>query len=282
MRENFQICVVIPTYNRSHIVGRAIESALAQEYPPAEIIVIDDGSVDGTRETLESYGDKIRWVYQANAGVSAARNRGVKETKSEWIAFLDSDDYWLPDHLERIVRAIHATRGEAALYFSNLKVDREEGKDQYWSRLGFEIKGNWELKLDAGDWALLGIQPMMIPASVVSRKAFTELGGFSEQLRTSEDTLLFTKLCLSYPACAVSGCGTVVYFKDNIRLTKVYHRYSLVYKQAQVFRYNELLASMKNLNHNRRQHLKESLASSYYGLGRVLVLRRKILLYHVV
>lgn len=277
MPENIQISAVIPTYNRCHIIGRAIESVLAQEYPPAEIIVIDDGSVDSTREILESYGEKVRWVRQANAGVSAARNRGVKETKCAWIAFLDADDYWLPDHLGRIVRAINATGGEAALYFSDLKVPKEEGGSQYWSLCGFGIEGKWEFRRDAGDWAFLRIQPMMVQASVISRKVFVELGGFSEQLRTREDTLLFFKLSLLYPACAVSGCGTIMNSDDNLRLTQVYNRYSLVYMQATVFIYKELISSIKNINHMRRQFLRDALATSYFGAGRVFLHQRTYL-----
>jgi len=79
--EEIQISAVIPVYNREKTIARAIESVLAQEYPPAEIIVIDDGSKDATREIVQKYGDKVRYVYQDNAGVAAARNRGVSEAK---------------------------------------------------------------------------------------------------------------------------------------------------------------------------------------------------------
>src|SRR5713101_4378980 len=94
MTKDTRISAVIPTYNRGHIVGRAIESALGQELAPSEIIVVDDGSVDNTRSVVESYGQAVRYVRQSNRGVSAARNRGVKEAAYEWIAFLDSDDFW--------------------------------------------------------------------------------------------------------------------------------------------------------------------------------------------
>jgi glycosyltransferase involved in cell wall biosynthesis len=101
-----QISAVIPAYNRENTVARAIDSALSQEYSASEIIVIDDGSTDQTRKVVETYCKEVRYVYQTNGGVSAARNRGVNEAKCEWIAFLDSDDYWLPQHLRRMVNAI--------------------------------------------------------------------------------------------------------------------------------------------------------------------------------
>ena len=88
------VSVIIPTYNRSHCLGDAIDSVLAQTHKNLEIIVVDDGSTDGTKDIVRSYGWPVKYIYQTNQGVSAARNRGIKEARSEWIAFLDSDDEW--------------------------------------------------------------------------------------------------------------------------------------------------------------------------------------------
>jgi glycosyltransferase involved in cell wall biosynthesis len=277
MQEEVQITAVIPTYNRGHIVGRAIESVLAQEYPPSEIILVDDGSLDNTRNTIESYGESVRYVYQTNAGVSVARNRGVKEAKFEWIAFLDSDDYWRPDHLKRMVNAIGATQGEAALYFADTQAPEGEGGHSFWHVCGFEIKREWEFKRDAGEWVLRRIQPMLLQSSVISRKAYLELGGLSEQLRTREDTLLFFKLALLYAACAVSGCATVMNSDDNIRLTKMYNVESPVYWHASIFLYRELLANIKNASRERRQFFRKSLAASYFGLGQMFFRHKEYL-----
>ena len=115
-----RIAAVIPAYDRERTIARAIESILAQTWPAAEIIVVDDGSRDDTRRVVERFGERVRCVTQANAGASAARNRGVREAKQPWVAFLDSDDHWRPQHLERIARAIRATDGRAALYFADL------------------------------------------------------------------------------------------------------------------------------------------------------------------
>ena len=95
-----RVSVVIPTYNRGASIGRAIDSALAQSVP-VEIIVVDDGSTDDTAERLRRYGDRIRVITQTNQGVAPARNRGVAEARGEFVAFLDSDDEWLPHKLER-------------------------------------------------------------------------------------------------------------------------------------------------------------------------------------
>jgi glycosyltransferase involved in cell wall biosynthesis len=275
MQKRPQISAVIPTYNRAALVGRAVESALAQEYAPSEIVVVDDGSADDTRRVLESFGNKVRCVYQTNAGVSAARNRGVKEAKSEWIAFLDSDDCWAPGHLRRVANAIEGTRGEAALYFADLEVGGVEGGSSYWRSCGLEITGNWEFRQDAGEWALMRIQPMMLQASVISRMTYLEIGGLAEQLRTREDTLLFFKLALLHPACAVAGCGTVMNSDDSIRLTRVYGQESLVYCHATIFLYRELLASLTTIGRERRQFLTDSLGAAYFGIGRVFFRQKK-------
>jgi glycosyltransferase involved in cell wall biosynthesis len=98
--------VVIPTYNRAGLIGAAIESVLAQSYRPLEIIVVDDGSKDHTREVVEAYGHPVRYVHKQNGGVAAARNTGFRHARGEFIALLDSDDAWHPWKLEAQVRVL--------------------------------------------------------------------------------------------------------------------------------------------------------------------------------
>ena len=95
------VSIVIPTFNRRNYITIALDSVLAQTYTNYEIIIIDDGSSDNTKEVLTPYWDKIRYFYQDNRGIPATRNRGIREAKGDYIAFLDSDDYWLPEKLER-------------------------------------------------------------------------------------------------------------------------------------------------------------------------------------
>lgn len=89
------VSVVIPTYNRAYIIDKAINSALSQQYRPVEIIVIDDGSTDDTALVVGQYGPEVRYFRKENAGVSAARNHGLREARGEFVALLDSDDIWL-------------------------------------------------------------------------------------------------------------------------------------------------------------------------------------------
>lgn len=100
------VSVVIPTYNRAHLIGRAIESVLDQTYPHVEVIVVDDGSTDNTREVVESYDPRVRYIRQANAGAATARNTGLRVARGEFLALLDSDDEWFPWKLEAQLRVL--------------------------------------------------------------------------------------------------------------------------------------------------------------------------------
>ncbi|MCG3136093.1 MAG: hypothetical protein HMLKMBBP_03909 [Planctomycetes bacterium] len=126
--------VVVPVFNRPVFVKEAIESALAQECPGGhEVVVVDDGSTDRTPEVLASFGGRIRAFRQANAGPAVARNRAVAESRGEYVAFLDSDDVWLPGKLDAQVRILDA-HPEACLVHSEVAEFFEEGEPRRWTR----------------------------------------------------------------------------------------------------------------------------------------------------
>ena len=119
------VSAVIPAYNAGKYVGRAIESVLAQTRKADEIIVVDDGSTDDTAEVVERFGDAVRFIRQENAGASFARNTGIEAATSDWIAFLDADDEWLPnklklqtEHLERNPNLVWTTGNYIRCYCS--------------------------------------------------------------------------------------------------------------------------------------------------------------------
>jgi len=94
--------VIIPTYNRREFLKKAVDSVLSQTFKNFELIIVDDGSTDDTQSLLDWYQEsRIKYIYQKNHGVAHARNRGLEKTRGEWVAFLDSDDWWLPRKLER-------------------------------------------------------------------------------------------------------------------------------------------------------------------------------------
>jgi hypothetical protein len=124
------VSVVIPTYNRAHLIGAAIESALDQTYEPIEIVVADDGSTDGTADAVAAYGSRVHYHRQANAGVSAARNLGLRHARGEFIAFLDSDDRWHPWKIAAQV-AVLAQRSEVGMVWTDMTAVDSRGEVRF-------------------------------------------------------------------------------------------------------------------------------------------------------
>jgi glycosyltransferase involved in cell wall biosynthesis len=117
------VSVIIPTHNRARLIGQAIESALGQTYPHVEVVIADDGSSDDTRAVVESFGPRVKYVRQANAGVSAARNFGMRHARGEFIAFLDSDDGWRPWKIEAQLSALQRHRAAGLVWTDMSAVD---------------------------------------------------------------------------------------------------------------------------------------------------------------
>lgn len=110
------VSVIIPAYNSAHYLTGAVDSILAQTFTDFEILVIDDGSTDDTGQVMARYGAPVRYIRQPNSGVAAARNRGIAESQGRYVAFLDADDTWMPQKLERQVRALEAGGGSGVCY----------------------------------------------------------------------------------------------------------------------------------------------------------------------
>lgn len=124
-----RVSVVIPAYNRARRLPQAIDSVLAQGVAGLEVIVVDDGSTDDTRSVVEAYGDRVRYTYQSNAGVGAARNTGMRQATGEFVAFLDSDDRWHAFKLSAQL-ALLDQRPDVGLVFSDFVIEKSEGAFQ--------------------------------------------------------------------------------------------------------------------------------------------------------
>lgn len=125
MDKSPKVSVVIPAYNAARFVNATIDSVLAQTFQDFEILVVDDGSTDKTKEILEAYGDKIHYLYKENGGVSSARNYGIEDAKGKYIAFLDADDVWMPEKLEKQVALMDADKEIGLCYVATQKVDED-------------------------------------------------------------------------------------------------------------------------------------------------------------
>ncbi len=270
LSDDVQISAVIPTYNRGHLIGRAIESVLAQRKRPIEIIVVDDGSQDDTRQRVAEFGDRVTYLYQENAGSAVARHHGMQNVQTNWIALLDSDDVWVETHLERMAHAIRETDGMSNFYFADTMQPPEKGGGRRWEACGFTIASDeYELKMDAAEWVLLRLQPMMLQSTVFNRQAYLHAGGFLPQLRYRDDTHLFLKLGMLGPICAVANCGTQMTADDNPenRLTLTYNQH-LRGAKMYVIMYEDLLATLTEMAPPHRAEMKRRLAYAYLALAR--------------
>lgn len=186
--QNYRISVVIPTFNRQKWVGAAIESVLSQSFKPAEVIVVDDGSSDDTEALVRNY--PVEYVRQANRGPSAARNHGVKLSTGNWLAFLDSDDQWLPSKLEQQIMGLEQQR-EVSLVYTG----------ERWIRNGKRVNPCKHHQKHSG-WIYPECLKLCLisPSSVMMRRElFLEMGGFEESYWTAEDYDLWLKITSRYP-----------------------------------------------------------------------------------
>jgi glycosyltransferase involved in cell wall biosynthesis len=187
-----KVSVIIPNYNYSQYIGEAVESVLLQTYTNVEIIVVDDGSKDNSLELLETFGDKIKVLAQQNAGVSVARNNGVANSNGEFIAFLDADDVWLPEKLERQITLFLNDRTLGLVHVAVQDIDAN-GKNLETHFDGLSGEVSHELLLFKRAVILGGGSGIMIP-----RKVFDEVGGFDLRLSTSADWDIFYQISSRY------------------------------------------------------------------------------------
>jgi glycosyltransferase involved in cell wall biosynthesis len=182
------VSVVIPTYNYAGFVGCAIDSALKQTYRDFEVIVVDDGSTDNTREVLAQYGDRVRYVHQSNAGLSAARNTGIMAASGEYVAFLDSDDAWEPTLLEKSMQRYAELPREFGLMAAQGRYVNKEG---VWLT---EVRDAMRLEGEIAVEDVLVITRFS-PSSVVARRqVLIEAGMFDTTLRSSEDRDMWVRV----------------------------------------------------------------------------------------
>lgn len=189
------VSVVIPAYNAASYIEETLDSVLAQTYRDFETIVIDDGSTDNTGEVISQYGDAVRYIRKENGGSASARNRGIREARGRYIAFLDADDLWIPEKLERLHELFEKDPALAWAYSDALFVEAETDKALYRaSQIRARPQGDVLQPLMLGNF----MPPSMI---VVKRNVLEEVGGFdeSELRRISEDWELCMRIAARYP-----------------------------------------------------------------------------------
>ena len=191
----FTVSVVIPTFNRDDFIEKCVISVLQQSKKPNEIIVVDDGSNDRTWSILKKLGfsksdkaeNSLRYIFQSNRGVSAARNIGIKASKYKYIAFLDSDDLWLEKKLENQLESLKKLKPHCRLSHTN----------EIWVRNGERVNARLKHEKSGGDIFLNCLKLCCISpsSSVVERSVFDEFGLFDETLPACEDYDFWLRFC---------------------------------------------------------------------------------------
>ncbi len=249
------VSVIIPTYNRGYVIESAIESVLAQTHRDFEIIVVDDGSTDDTKQRLSRYAGKIRCLEGPHRGAAAARNAGIRQARGEFVAFLDSDDIWLPEKLAKVV-------------------------DVFQHELAVGMVTSYLTLIDEQDRRVLGLKPAKRPgttyegmllegsaqssAVVIRRSSLDAVGLFDEEAEGMEDLELFLRVARRF---------RVVHLDEELGR---YRRHVLKFPEGlhRVYRgfvrtYEKVLGELRpdELDHHAVQTVRRYLARSHYVLG---------------
>jgi len=246
------VSVIIPTYNRAHLVGRAIQSVINQTFRDFELIVVDDASFDSTEEVVKSFNDvRIRYLkHESNRGAAAARNTGIMLSKGEYIAFQDSDDEWLPEKLEKQVKVFETESLEVGvvytgyyrlqdnrrIYFPNANVTKKEGDISKSLLKGYFITTQ---------------------AVLVRRECFEKAGLFDENLPRLQDWELFIRISKYYHFKCIDEPLVVVYHQPVSISTNQ----------------NALIKAIKLISQKHSENFKKdsrTLADYYYTVGNLL------------
>lgn len=231
------ISVIVPTHNRAQLLARALQSVVTQATPPMEVIVVDDGSNDGTEEVVCTRFPEVQYIRQNNQGVSNTRNRGIEAARGDWLAFLDSDDEWLPQKL--------TSQKEMLAANPQYKICHT---DEIWIRNGTRVNA-MKKHAKAGGFIFERCLPLCVvsPSSVlIHRSVFDEVGLFNEDLPTCEDYDLWLRICARFPVLYVDRPLIIKYGGHADQLS---HRYPAMDR----FR----IIALENI-------LQENLSSQYY------------------
>lgn len=199
--------IVIPTYNRAHIISRSLQSILDQSYTDWEVIVIDDASTDHTKEVVESFKE-VRFKYfrnEKNSERSVSRNRGIEISTGAYICLLDSDDYFLPNHLSSLHQTILTQTNPIAFYFVDILTERN---NQWVKRVREPIK-------KYGHNVPYLLQNFLVPAQVCMHSTILKKHRFDEKVLIIEDIELWLRIAAEYPVIPTNQYTAVEVYHDN-------------------------------------------------------------------
>lgn len=268
------VSVVIPTYNRALFVTKAIDSVLNQTFADYEVIVVDDGSTDNTKQTLERYLDKITYIYQDNSGVSAARNAGIAVACGEWMAFLDSDDEWEIDYLTKQIK--HAVAfPEIIMQTANCLFIGLDGKtESYFQFNGVlpEINGKNYLFVKEPFCFVVKHGPWQVGSTIIRRNAIIEAGLFDAKFKFSEDFDLMARVALQGPFGLINENLVKIYRRDELNncLTNQIKKNRLKARKSDEMIF-EKLKKIENISDKERRALNGLLSANRRAIGNLFL-----------
>lgn len=207
-----KVSIIIPTFDRAHVLSRAIDSVLGQTFKDYELIIVNDGSTDNTKQLLNRFSE-IKIIHTQNFGVSSARNTGLTHAKGEWVAFLDSDDEWLPEKLEKQIN----------FTLENPDIKLVHG-DEVWIRNGVRVNPKYKHAKGGGDQFSSSLKLCVISPSValIKKELLDEFFGFRNDYPVCEDYDLWLKITQKYPIGYIDDHLINKYGGHNDQLSQKY------------------------------------------------------------
>lgn len=269
-----KVSVIIPTYNREKFVTKAIDSVLKQKFNNYEIIVVDDGSTDNTKENLKRYGDKIKYIYQENSGVSGALNAGINLAKGDWIAILGSDDEWMPDYLSKQIERLIKIPG-ICMQTTNCLFIGLNGKTQSYFEINgslSEFNGEDYLFLEEPFRFVVKHGPWSTQSTIILRAAIRQAGLFDTSLKISEDFDLMARVALQGPFGMIREELVNIYRRDeSIECLTNKAKDNPIQARESDEKIYEKLKRIETLTYKERKALDEILSANRRAIGNLLV-----------
>ena len=256
--------IIIPTYNRAAFLPKAIESVLAQTYTDWELIVVDDGSTDNTREVVSKYSDKrITYIYQENSERSAARNNGIAHAKGNYICFLDSDNYMLPNRLEKIVECI-ASENKTACYYTDIEYVNEQRGSKT-----LKMGKTYQFPIDVD----LLIQDIIATPQICCAAEILRNHQFNPQLSIGEDMELLFRITNKYPLIYILNQATVVEVEHEGRSVAFANKSKASEMELKTLKF--MFSKSHPANYASRKMKNRRLSISYFNASRNYLLDGK-------
>lgn len=252
MKVSFSI--ILPTYNRASMISNAIESVVSQRVKDWELIIIDDGSTDNTKEKVQKYeklDERIKYIYQNNLERSTARNNGIKKAKNNWICFLDSDDIYHSSHLMKFCKLIKENSYEKGLYFSGVSINKYDKTLQEYDTSG------------KSDLEFVVLNTIGTPRSCCSKEILL-VNQFNPKIQIGEDKELWCRIAKKHP----------IFYHRNKTFIEIQHGHRSINNDI-VFKHLKTLKLIAK-NIKLRKHVKNKIFSdAYFNIGKSYVIKNK-------